>query len=277
MQSAGQVVLVRSPLAPERSPVTIGYQQWGSGPPVLILHGGWGQQSYSFLHAIETLAARYTLIAPDRSGYARSTPIEDLSAEFHRFAAAETYAVLDALDLRRVAVWGHSDGAVIAVMMALAAPDRIAGVVLEAMHLWGEKPSSREFFERAADAPGSFGERVAATLAGEHGPRWPQVVSIHGRAWLRIAERGAQDLYDGKLPDLTVPALVVHGARDPRTEPGELEAIRAALPRAQFVVLADGAHSPHSEPATAGKVEASVGAFLDQILGDSSSESSTRV
>jgi pimeloyl-ACP methyl ester carboxylesterase len=74
-----------------------------------------------------------------------------------------------------------------------------------------------------------------------------------------------------------VPTLVIHGARDPRTEPGELEELRATLHggrasrasatpdgvaadrargavAAAFVVLPDGGHSPHSERATADEV-----------------------
>ena len=53
-----------------------------------------------------------------------------------------------------------------------------------------------------------------------------------------------------------MPTLVIHGARDPRTEPGELDALRAALgdASARFAILPEGGHSPHSERATADEV-----------------------
>jgi pimeloyl-ACP methyl ester carboxylesterase len=71
-------------------------------------------------------------------------------------------------------------------------------------------------------------------LAREHGDGWRDLIRTNGDAWLRIADdpsAAADDLYGGRLADLRVPTLVIHGARDPRTEPGELEAIREALER----------------------------------------------
>jgi pimeloyl-ACP methyl ester carboxylesterase len=84
------------------------------------------------------------------------------------------------------------------------------------------------------------------------------VLECNAGAWLRIAEEAStdhEDLYAGRLRDLALPLLFLHGARDPRTEPGELDALRAALsPAAQFAVLDAGGHSPHSERATTDEV-----------------------
>jgi pimeloyl-ACP methyl ester carboxylesterase len=56
--------------------------------------------------------------------------------------------------------------------------------------------------------------------------------------------------------------LVIHGAKDPRTEPGELEALRAALPRGRVEVLDAAGHSPHSEPGSADRVTQIAREFL---------------
>jgi hypothetical protein len=80
----------------------------------------------------------------------------------------------------------------------------------------------------------------------------------------------------------------VHGARDPRTEPGELDALRTALggpataapqecaterraealsgPRHRFDLFADGGHSPHSERATADAVTDAMRAFVADLV-----------
>jgi hypothetical protein len=118
--------------------------------------------------------------------------------------------------------------------------------------------------------PESVGERIALALARDHGENWRQLISRHSDAWLRLANERLgddedADFYHGRLGALRVPALVIHGARDPRTEPGELDAIRAALPDAPFLVLPEGGHSPHSERATADAVTQAAAAFLSGL------------
>lgn len=253
-----------SPLADGTTPVRIGYVEQGSGRPLVLLHGGWGFAAYPFDRQVAALASRRRVLLVDRSGYGRSVEITDLAADFHRRAAVETASVLDAFSFEKVVLWGHSDGAVIAVMLALAMPERIEALVLEATHLYGGKPNSRAFFHTAASDPARIVGRLAPVLEREHGARWQHVVARHGRAWLRIAENSCWsfDLYDARLRDLKVPTLLVHGARDPRTEPGELDAIRASLPNARFLVLPEGGHSPHSEPATADAVTREAASFI---------------
>ena len=79
---------------------------------------------------------------------------------------------MDALGIERAVLWGHSDGAVIAVHAVLRRRT-VAGMVLEALHLIADKPGSRAFFTDTANDPSWVGERAAAVLAAEHGAgRW---------------------------------------------------------------------------------------------------------
>jgi 3-oxoadipate enol-lactonase len=266
------VELPSSSLAPGVSPVAVYCRRAGGGVPIVLLHGGWGYEIYPFDRQIAALTPAYTIVAPDRTGYGRSTRLRAQAPDFHQRAAEETLALLDALDLERPFLWGHSDGAVISLRLALMAPDRIAGIILEATHLFRRKPASRPFFEAMMRAPEALGDRVTSVLARDHGDAWRDVIRMNGEAWLRIAdEPGAlrtadgqpsPDLYGGRLPELRVPALVIHGARDPRTEPGELEALRSQLEArdtedadaATVAVISEGGHSPHSERAASDEV-----------------------
>ena len=254
------------------SPVRIHYREHGAGKPLLIMHGGWGYEIYPFDRQIAALAD-HRVVVPDRTGYGLSGRLARQEPDFHRRAAAETLAVIDALGLERPVLWGHSDGAVIALLMGLAAPARIDALILEATHLYRAKPASRAFFETMRDDPDGLGPRVAQVLAREHGDRWRDLIRTNGAAWLAIAAaRSADDddLYGGKLPGLQLPTLVIHGARDPRTEPGELDALRQALgragraagPVARFEILPEGGHSPHSERATSDEVTRLAQRFL---------------
>jgi pimeloyl-ACP methyl ester carboxylesterase len=226
---------------------------------------------YPFDRAAAALAdAGCRIVAPDRTGYGRSTPVSELPTDFHRRAAAETLAVVDALGVARPVLWGHSDGAVIALLAALANGDRVAGVVVEATHLFRRKPRSRPFFDSMADNPRALGGRVTAVLAQDHGDRWPEVIAMNARAWIALADTApteTADLYDGMLSQIAVPVMVVHGARDQRTEPGEVDALAAMLPSPDVHILPDGEHSPHSETATADRVVAAVREFVARIAG----------
>ena len=59
--------------------------------------------------------------------------------------------------------------------------------------------------------------------------------------------------------------LVVHGADDPRTEPGELDRVRREVPTARIEIIEHGGHSPHSAPATAAQVTEIVDRFLRSL------------
>src|SRR5882724_2058971 len=238
------VTINESPLAPEISPIEIHYRETGSGSALVFLHGGWGYEIYPFDRQIDVFGNRYRIVIPDRTGYGRSGRLDHLPSDFHKRAAAETMNLLDTLHIERSILWGHSDGAVIATFMGLAWPDRFGGVILEAFHLYRAKPGSREFFEVMAGDPGLLGERVATTLAREHGEDyWRELIVMNGSAWLRIADEAThekQDLYDGKLAQLQVPTLFIHGSRDPRTEPGEIDAVRDQAANARIEILEGG-------------------------------------
>jgi pimeloyl-ACP methyl ester carboxylesterase len=262
------VALPASPLAPGVSPVPIHYRDIGAGPPLVVLHGGWGYEIYPFDRQIAALSRTHRILIPDRTGYGRSGRLATQEVDFHQRAAEETFAFIDALALERPVLWGHSDGAVIALLMGLSRPDRLAALIVEAAHLRRSKPSSREFFATMMENPDGLGERVASVLARDHGDGWRDLIRINGLAWLRIADERATadaDLYAGRLSELRVPILIVHGARDPRTEPGELEAMRAAMPHARVALIADGGHSPHSERPVADEVTRAAEDFLSGI------------
>jgi pimeloyl-ACP methyl ester carboxylesterase len=255
-----------SPLLPGTRPIELHYRHGGAGVPIVILHGGWGYGFYPHDDAIATLDRRFVI--PDRTGYGGSPHVAELPPRFHVAAAIETERLLDALAIDRCVLWGHSDGAVIATLLALRAPDRYGGVVVEAIHLDREKPRSRQFFLQMANDPDAFGERVARKLADDLGEDyWRTIIRADGRAWLDIAATPTDDLYDRRLHELRVPMLVLHGTEDPRTEPGELDRIRREVPTARIEMLAGAGHSPHSERGSAARCTALVAEFLAGLPG----------
>ena len=244
------VAVAHTPLAPHVAPARIAYREFGSGTaaPLVFLHGGWGYDVYPFDSQIATLAANRRIVIPDRSGYGESASLDTLPSDFHDRAAEETLAVLDTLGLERPILWGHSDGAIIALRIALARPDRVSAVVAEAVHFFRRKPGSASFFENVIANPAST-----------------PIMQAHARAWRRIGEEATSprdDFYGGRLGTLSTPALVVHGGRDPRTERGEIDALRRAAPQIVVRNFADAGPSTNSELASAAAVTAAAARFL---------------
>jgi len=150
-------------------------------------------------------------------------------------------------------------------LMGLATPSRFSGLILEAFHYTRAKTGSLDFFRKMIAEPYSVGGRAVAALARDHGEDWPGVLERNATAWLQIVESGRGDLYDGKLSELAVPSLFIHGSRDPRTEPGDLEAIRRELPGAEVRIIDGAGHSPHSEPESADECARIAAEFLAAI------------
>ncbi|WP_280416335.1 alpha/beta fold hydrolase [Nocardia carnea] len=107
------------------------YTESGSGPAVLMLHGGGpgasGQAAYA--HNADALARRFRVIVPDMPGYGRSSKYLDRSDPFGDLAAAMT-GLLAALELPSAHVVGNSYGGAAALRMAMDSPDTVDRLVL---------------------------------------------------------------------------------------------------------------------------------------------------
>jgi pimeloyl-ACP methyl ester carboxylesterase len=251
--------LQSSPLVDSISPVPIFYRESGAGAPLIFLHGGWGYEIYSYEPQLAALDSTHRCIMPDRSGYGRSSRLTgELPADFHYRAATETLSLMDVLGIERASFWGHSDGAVIAAILGFIAPERVDRLILEAFHLYKQKPHSRKFFEMLASQPELLGSELYEHFARVHGKDyWRQLINTHARAWLELgttSKSPVEDLYSGRLREISAPTLIVHGRLDPRTEPGEMDQTARQLTGAEFHILDQGMHSPHSESATFAEV-----------------------
>ncbi len=102
------------------------WRVWGSGPPLVLLHGGYGSWSH-WTRNVVPLSSRFTVIAPDLPGLGESaTPPEPWTAEG---LAAIVVAGLDIVLPKGVAphVAGFSFGGVIGGNVAAQLGDRLGG------------------------------------------------------------------------------------------------------------------------------------------------------
>lgn len=101
----------------------------GSGPAVLLLHQS-PQNSRAMIPWVERLSKHYSVFAPDTPGFGFSDPLPFAQPTIPDFAAA-VGALLDALGIERVIVYGVHTGAVTALRFALDFPERVAGMICD--------------------------------------------------------------------------------------------------------------------------------------------------
>ncbi|MGW6117848.1 alpha/beta fold hydrolase [Nocardia sp. NPDC055165] len=107
------------------------FTEAGSGPVVVLLHGGGpgasGLSNYS--RNVEILARQFRVIVPDMPGYGRSTKRIDGSDPFGDLASAVA-GLLTALDIPRAHLIGNSYGGAAALRLAMDQPDMVDRLIL---------------------------------------------------------------------------------------------------------------------------------------------------
>src|SRR5262245_58238330 len=111
----------------------IWYAAYGSGPPVILLHGGLGHSGNWGYQVPALLRGGYRAVVIDSRGHGRST--RDARPFTYEQMAADVAAVMDALGLETAALVGWSDGACTALILAANAPTRVAGVFFFACNM----------------------------------------------------------------------------------------------------------------------------------------------
>ena len=105
----------------------IEYQEAGSGPPLLAVHGSGGGFDQGMAFAAPLTARGIRVIAMSRFGYLRTPMPADGSPE----AQADAFVCLmDALEVPTAAVMGGSAGALSALQLAVRHPDRVSALIL---------------------------------------------------------------------------------------------------------------------------------------------------
>jgi pimeloyl-ACP methyl ester carboxylesterase len=103
------------------------YETYGSGAPLVLLHGGMLTIDLNFASLIPTLAQTHTVIGVEMQGHGRTANI-DREITYANLAT-DIVALLDHLGIERAAVLGHSMGGGVALELAVNHPDRVSAIV----------------------------------------------------------------------------------------------------------------------------------------------------
>ncbi|MEU8240121.1 4,5:9,10-diseco-3-hydroxy-5,9,17-trioxoandrosta-1(10),2-diene-4-oate hydrolase [Actinoplanes missouriensis] len=111
--------------------MTLAFHRAGSGPPVVLLHGGGPGASAksNFTGTVEALAPHFDVLAVDQPGYGGSVD-EPITGQYFTVAAQGLAELLDKLGIERVDLVGNSLGGGTAVRFALNHPGRARRLLL---------------------------------------------------------------------------------------------------------------------------------------------------
>ncbi|MBK8960613.1 MAG: alpha/beta hydrolase [Proteobacteria bacterium] len=223
--------------------VNFHYLDEGQGPVLLLLGGTLSTARGDFSAQIDAFKGRHRVIAPDRRGYGETRPPDrDFPDNFYEREARDMAALVKALDLDDIVVFGWSEGAAVALWLATLAPARVKALVV-----WGGIASlgaqDIERFEARRDTA-SWSPRAQAALNETFGDGYWQRVWCD---WLdtmqRLAAQGSARL--ARLDEVRCPVLVMHGGKDPLIGPEHPRALVQGLGDARLHEIAAGAHNVH--------------------------------
>jgi pimeloyl-ACP methyl ester carboxylesterase len=236
----------------------IAYRRAGSGPPLLLLHGGWGDSRH-WRPQLDALADEFDVVAWDAPGCGGSDDAPgrpDLGWYADRAAGLAA-----ALELDRPHVGGLSFGGGLALEVARRHPALPRSLLLVGAYAgWGGSLPPEEVRARLervlAEVRRPASEWAPGYLEGFFASPVPEAVReevLHVMLAARpsgieatLRAFAAADLRPA-LPGLRVPTLLLHGELDARSPRAVAEDLRDRIPVARLVLLPGVGHMANVE------------------------------
>lgn len=212
--------------------IKLWYATFGSGSPVVLLHGGLANADY-WGHQVRALAPFHRVIVADSRGHGRST--RNAQPFGYDLMAADVIGLLDFLRVRRTALIGWSDGAIIGLDIAMHRPERLSKLFAFAAN---SDPSAVKDVERSpvfrafiARAEHEY-ERLSQT---PH--QYRAFLTQIEKMWATQPHWTAAD-----LARITVPTWIVDADHDEAIERSNTEFMAAHIPGAGLLLQPGVSH-----------------------------------
>jgi pimeloyl-ACP methyl ester carboxylesterase len=208
------------------------YEVDGQGP-ALVLHAPGLADSRVFETNVAGLAERFTVYRPDRRGHGRTPDVPGPIT--YDLMAADTVAFLDQVVGGPAFLLGHSDGAPVALLTALARPDLVRRLVVASgvFHHSGWAPGANDLDDETV----GFFREFHGAVSPDPPERFDEI-----RAKLDRMHREEPTLTVADLAGYPGPALVMVGDGDDEIPKTHTVALYEALPDAQLAVLPGTGH-----------------------------------
>lgn len=215
-----------------------GHQTWSveyphAGEPLLLLHGGLSATENFDYHILPVVKDRFHVYAYDRSAHGR-TGVREGFYHFD-FQRDEAIAFIEDVIGGPTHLLGHSDGGIIALMVAIARPDLVLSIIATgANYSWDaglaldeeitiSDENRAEFAERSPDAP----ELLDLIIHKAH------------EVWATEPNMTLEE-----LATITCPVLVVNGDDEPFTPHHGVD-LYQSLPNGRLAIIPGSPHATH--------------------------------
>lgn len=200
------------------------YIEKGEGFPLILLHGNGEDCSY-FEHQIEPFAQHFRVIAIDTRGHGQ-TPRGDAPFTIRQFAE-DLLAFMNQRGIAKAHILGFSDGGNIAMVFALAHPERVEKLILNGANL------DATGVKRKIQIPIEIGYRIARLFA-KRSAKAKQNAEMLG---LMVNDPNVKP---EELSHLQCPTLVIAGNND-MIKDAHTRLIAKSIPNAELAII-PGSH-----------------------------------
>lgn len=212
---------------------SIWHAVYGSGPAVILLHGGLGNAGNWGYQVPALVQAGRMVVVIDSRGHGRST--RDARPFSYELMAGDVLAVMDHLGLERAALVGWSDGACTALIFADRHPERVCGVFFFACNM---DPSGTLDFKPRLQTDRCFNRHRKDYEALSATPDdFSAFVADVGRMMKSEPNYSA-----AALRGIKVPVAIVIGEHDEFIRQDHAEYLALSIPGADLTVLAGVSH-----------------------------------
>ncbi|HLK89625.1 MAG TPA: alpha/beta hydrolase [Polyangia bacterium] len=215
------------------------YEEHGSGPPLVLLHGGGSTAQTSFGAIIPTLARTHHVIAPEQQAHGHSGDRPG-PLSFEQMAD-DTAALLGQLGVARADVLAFSNGGVVAMQLAIRHPGLVRRLIL-CSSFYARSGMPPQFWQGFAHATMDV---MPPPLRAAFVAAAPDAAEVPVRFAKQVALMGSfRDLPEASLRGIAARTLVMIGDRDVMSVEHDAQLARL-LPHAELAVMPGSAHGAY--------------------------------
>lgn len=185
------------------------------------------------------------ILAYDRQGYGKSAPftLKKRTKNYLKNEAKILGKIIEKLGLKKVFLFGHSDGGSIALLTAALFPDDIIGIITEGAHVFVEKETLKGIKEAINVYQNT---NLRERLYKYHGDKTDDVFRMWTETWLSKSYQSWN--IEEYLSLVKCPSLIIQGEND---EYGTLNQVHSIVSKtsgiSKSLIIEDVAHTPHKE------------------------------